>query len=72
MPEAGPGLEAFLEGIRVDDERVYKLSREFSSTFSHLAAESMDQFLPTPITESILLPFSKKNKNQGRYLAIDM
>ncbi|CAK7228477.1 hypothetical protein SCUCBS95973_006892 [Sporothrix curviconia] len=72
MPEASLGLEAFLERIRVDDERVYKLSCEFSSTFTRLAAESMDQFLPTPITESILLPFSKKNKNQGRYLAIDI
>ncbi|CAK7213333.1 hypothetical protein SEUCBS140593_001803 [Sporothrix eucalyptigena] len=66
IPEATLGLEAFLEWIRVDDERVYKLSREFSSNFTRLAAESMDQFLPTPITESILLPFSKKDKNQGR------
>ena len=66
IPEASLSLEAFLERIRVDDERVYKLSREFSSTFTRLAAESMDQFLPTPITESILLPFSKKKKNQGR------
>ncbi|CAK7241072.1 MAG: hypothetical protein STHCBS139747_002529 [Sporothrix thermara] len=69
MPEASPGLEAFLETIRVDDERVYKLSNEFSSTFTRLAAESMDQFLPTPITELILLPFSNnKKKNLGRKL----
>lgn len=66
IPEASLGLETFLEWIRVDNDRVYKLSQEFSSTFTRLAAESMDQFLPTPITESILLPFSKTKKNQGR------
>ncbi|KIH88899.1 hexokinase family protein [Sporothrix brasiliensis 5110] len=66
MAQPSPGLEAFLQRIRVDEELVYKLSCEFSSTFTHLAAESMDQFLPTPITESILLPFSRNRKNQGR------
>lgn len=66
IPEASLGLDAFLDRIQVNDELVYKLSREFSTNFTRLAAESMDQFLPTPITESILLPFSKKKKNQGR------
>lgn len=66
IPEAGPGLAAFLEPLQVDEERAYAMSREFCSAFTRLAAESTDMFLPTPITESILLPFKGKKKNQGR------
>ncbi|CAK7265823.1 hypothetical protein SEPCBS119000_001715 [Sporothrix epigloea] len=71
VPEASMGLDRFLERMRIDDERVYTLSREFSSTFTRLAAESTDQFLPTPITESIIRPLREK-KLQGRFLAIDI
>ncbi|RYO74903.1 hypothetical protein DL764_010647 [Monosporascus ibericus] len=46
------------------------LAREFRLTFERLAAESTDQFLPTPIAESILRPEAGQEK--GRYLAIDI
>ncbi|EPE02220.1 hexokinase family protein [Ophiostoma piceae UAMH 11346] len=72
IPPASPGVEAFLQPLRVDRGRIHTMAGEFSSVFTHLAAESLDQFLPTPISESILLPFSQKKKNQGRYLAIDI
>ncbi|OAA54848.1 hexokinase family protein [Niveomyces insectorum RCEF 264] len=67
-----PRLAAFLRPLAVDGDRVDALSREFALTFTHLAAESTNQFLSTPISESILLPFTKKKRNQGRYLAIDI
>jgi len=34
-------------------------------TFTRLAAESLDQFLPTPITDSILRPVGDE---KGRYV----
>lgn len=67
VPKAGIGLEQFLKCMQFEDERVYMLSREFSSKFTFLAAESMDQFLPTPVTESIILSLSK-HETQGRFV----
>lgn len=58
-------LDAFLEPLRVYFDRCHKLSRLFLDNFAHLAAESRDQFLATPISESILCPVARHG--QGRY-----
>lgn len=49
-------IKDFLQPLRLRTGTVRQLSREFHQTFQHLAAESLDQFLPTPITENILRP----------------
>ncbi|KAL2177632.1 uncharacterized protein P884DRAFT_199753 [Thermothelomyces heterothallicus CBS 202.75] len=66
---ATPSLDDFLRPLAVDLETVLKLSRELESTFGQLSAESSDQFLPTPISESVLRPATR---DQGRFLAIDI
>jgi hypothetical protein len=56
-------LDGFLQPLAIDDETVLELSRELASTFRKLSAESLDQFLPTPISESVLRP---AHRGQGR------
>ncbi|KAM4056769.1 hexokinase domain-containing protein [Hirsutella rhossiliensis] len=74
-PPAAPysssgSLDDFLDPLRIDLDRCHHLSRLFLANFAHLAAESRDQFLPTPISESILRPVA--DHGQGRHLAIDI
>ncbi|KAK4238213.1 hypothetical protein C8A03DRAFT_33769 [Achaetomium macrosporum] len=64
-----PSLDDFLQPLAIDARRVLELSHELASTFRKLSAESLDQFLPTPISESILRPAVR---NSGRFLAIDI
>lgn len=47
-------IQEFLTPLHVDDELVLELSRDMSKTFTRLAANSESQFLPTPISESLL------------------
>lgn len=47
-------IHRFLEPLSIDVDRSYELSRKFLANFRHLAANSRDQWLPTPISESIL------------------
>ncbi len=49
-------LDDFLQPLAIDTQKVLALSRELTSTFRSLSADSLDQFLPTPISESILRP----------------
>ncbi|RDA90445.1 hypothetical protein CP533_3945 [Ophiocordyceps camponoti-saundersi (nom. inval.)] len=50
-------VDDFLRPLRVDDDTRLDLCRRFIDNFSHLAAAaSPEQFLPTPISESILRP----------------
>jgi hypothetical protein len=55
-------VEDFLRPLRIDVATVQELSREFCQTFQYLITESLDQFLPTPITESILRPTAGSEK----------
>ncbi|KAL2143967.1 hypothetical protein VTI28DRAFT_9719 [Corynascus sepedonium] len=66
---ATPSLDDFLQPLAIDFQTVVELSRELTSTFLQLSAESSDQFLPTPISESVLRPVRRKH---GRFLAIDI
>lgn len=47
-------IEEFLAPLHIDDQIVLDLSREMSKTFTELSAKSETQFLPTPISESLL------------------
>lgn len=47
-------IEDFLTPLRIDDGTVLELSREMSRIFVELSANSDTQFLPTPISESLL------------------
>lgn len=55
-PEQLALLGAFLEPMSIDVQKCHVLSERFLQNFTHLSAESLDQFLPTPISESILRP----------------
>ncbi|KUI55109.1 Hexokinase-1 [Cytospora mali] len=63
-------IEEFLKPLQIDDDTVFQLSRDFASTFTELSAKSENQFLPTPISESLLRHVN--GADRGRYLAIDI
>ncbi|KAM0275952.1 hypothetical protein ACHAQH_007253 [Verticillium albo-atrum] len=63
-------LQEFLQPLHVDLDIVHRLSQAFYHNFTDLAANDLTQFLPTPISESILRPVSKSG--HGRHLAIDI
>ncbi|KAI1737351.1 major facilitator superfamily domain-containing protein [Xylaria scruposa] len=58
-------LENFLKPIHIDVTKAHVLAHELHQTFRHLAAESLTQFLPTPISESILRPTGGREKGRG-------
>lgn len=63
-------LEAFLRPLDVDLKRIIELTNDFTETFTQLAAHSLDQFLATPISESILRP--APGRDYGRYLYVPL
>ncbi|KAI0396261.1 MFS general substrate transporter [Xylariaceae sp. FL0594] len=60
-----PELESFLRHFLVDVAKAHQLAHELHHAFRGLAAESLDQFLPTPISESILRPTKGSEKGRG-------
>lgn len=62
---AASALDDFLQPLAIDDKTVLELSRELASAFRILSAESLDQFLPTPISESVLRP---RHRDNGRWV----
>lgn len=63
-PPQDPALQKFLQPFAINLDTCHELSKRFLDNFAHLAAESPDQFLPTPISESILRPIA--NTGSGR------
>ncbi|KAF7561776.1 hypothetical protein G7046_g2374 [Stylonectria norvegica] len=63
-------VEDFLQPLRVDLDTLVALSERFLPTFRQLAAESQEQFLPTPISGSVLRPVGERS--HGCHLAIDI
>ncbi|KAI1477623.1 hexokinase-7 [Daldinia eschscholtzii] len=63
-------VQDFLKPLSIDEAKAHALSHEFYRTFQDLSANSLNQFLPTPISESVLRPTAGREK--GRYLAIDI
>jgi hypothetical protein len=57
-------IHRFLEPLSIDVDRSYELSSKFLANFRDLAANSRDQFLPTPISESILRPLTDQGAGQ--------
>jgi hypothetical protein len=49
-------IEDFLRPLELDLETLVELSKRFCETYKTLAAESENQFLGTPISESLLKP----------------
>jgi hypothetical protein len=49
-------LEDFLKPLRVDAQKCHALARSLQRTYEQLAKEAEDQFLSTPVSESILRP----------------
>ncbi|TLD27117.1 hypothetical protein PspLS_04651 [Pyricularia sp. CBS 133598] len=66
-------LETFLKPLHIDTQLVHRLAQDLCSNFADLAAQSDDQFLPTPISESLLLQRAAvDSKDPGPHLAIDI
>lgn len=59
-------IQEFLEPLAVDEERICALARSFAETYKFLARNSQDQFLSTPITESLL----PSGTEEGRYVIL--
>ncbi|KAG4429905.1 hypothetical protein IFR05_014611 [Cadophora sp. M221] len=60
---------SFLAPLSISTAKIHSLARSLCSTFTSLAANSQEQFLPTPISDSVLRP---EGDESGRYLAIDI
>ncbi|TVY81356.1 Pre-mRNA-splicing factor cef1 [Lachnellula suecica] len=69
MAPTRQSLEDFLEPLAIDVSKIHNLAKSLSRTYTQLAKESKNQFLSTPISDSILRPERDSN---GRYLAIDI
>jgi hypothetical protein len=48
----------FLRPLDIDAKKIHALAKALSCTYGRLARESEDQFLSTPIEESLLRPES--------------
>lgn len=59
-------IEEFLSPLNVDVEKIHGLARRMRVAFEKLAAASTDQFLSTPISESVLRP--DEGDERGRYV----
>ncbi|KAJ5679723.1 hypothetical protein N7462_007967 [Penicillium macrosclerotiorum] len=64
MARTDPAIQAFLERLKIDSDRLYRLSHRLSLTYRELAASSSEQFFPTATTR---LPTGYE---KGRYLAV--
>lgn len=63
-PALSEPLGRFLAPLRVDVDAMHRLSERFLDTFTRLAAESTDQFLPTPISDAILRPVGRRGSGR--------
>jgi hypothetical protein len=66
MAAAGPSLslQDFLQPLSIDLSKVVALAASLSKAYRRLAAESQNQFLPTPVSDSTLCPSAAE---PGRY-----
>ncbi|KAH6676529.1 hexokinase family protein-like protein [Halenospora varia] len=62
-------LDEFLHPLEIDIPKITSLAKSLSCTFTRLARESQEQFLSTPISDTIL---SQGQNAKGRFLAIDI
>ncbi|KAJ5631017.1 actin-like ATPase domain-containing protein [Penicillium longicatenatum] len=64
MARSDPALQNFLQPLKIEFDRLYRLSYRLSVTYRALAADSSEQFFPTATTR---LPTGRE---KGRYLAV--
>ena len=57
-------LDDFLQPLAVDSARIRELCDELTAAFRTLSAQSAVQFLPTPISESILRPVAGQDRGR--------
>ncbi|KUJ16226.1 actin-like ATPase domain-containing protein [Mollisia scopiformis] len=69
MAATRESLDEFLRPLQVDIPTIHNLANKLCATYTALAAKSQDQFLPTPISDSVL---RSSGEAKGRYLAIDI
>ncbi|KAH8900048.1 actin-like ATPase domain-containing protein [Thozetella sp. PMI_491] len=62
---ANPDLNRFLTPLHIDTQGARDLARDLAANFKQLSAESLDQFLPTPISESMLRPSDDLDRGSG-------
>ncbi|PBP23559.1 hexokinase-1, partial [Diplocarpon rosae] len=65
-----PFLDSFLRPLQIDIPKIHSLARSLCETFTSLAAESEEQFLPTPISESLLRPEQDQKGSGGTNLRV--
>ncbi|KAF4631915.1 hypothetical protein G7Y89_g6218 [Cudoniella acicularis] len=69
MAPSRHSLDEFLRPLNIDIPKIHSLAKSLSYTFTRLAKESKNQFLSTPISDSLLRP---EGDGKGRFLAIDI
>ncbi|KAK0714580.1 hypothetical protein B0H67DRAFT_489162 [Lasiosphaeris hirsuta] len=65
MAAAAADVHAFLKPLSFEFESAVSLSQELALAFKHLSAQSLSQFLPTPISESILRHAAASSRGRG-------
>jgi hypothetical protein len=70
MAAAGPSLSVheFLQPLSIDLPKVVTLAASLSKAYRRLAAESDNQFLSTPISDSTLSPSAAEDGRYGMLL----
>ena len=70
MAAAGPSLslQDFLQPLSIDVAKVVTLAASLSKAYRRLAAESDNQFLSTPISDSTLSPSAAEEGRYGIFL----
>jgi hypothetical protein len=58
-------LDQFLSPLSVNSDKLHALARGLETTFRELAADSDVQFLPTPISSTLLAPIGELGKLGG-------
>jgi hypothetical protein len=58
MASSTLSIDEFLRPLDVDVPKIHALTKALASTYGRLAKESKEQFLSTPIEESLLRPES--------------
>ena len=66
LAEAKPDtpLGRYLSSFVLRPDTLLALTRELEATFRQLAADSTNQFLPTPIPSTLLAPISELGKRE--------
>lgn len=69
MAAAGPSpsLHDFLQPLSVDLPKIVDLAVSLSKEYRRLAAESENQFLPTPVSDSTLDPSAADGGRYGMF-----